>query len=52
LRCHRLLVMPKAASKSDRRHSDDDCNGENSAHRKIPLFAPAKDHKPYRGVRL
>jgi hypothetical protein len=33
LRLHRLLVMPKAASKSDRRHGDDDCNGEKSAHR-------------------
>jgi len=33
LRLHRLLVMPKAPSKSDRRHGDDDCNGEKSAHR-------------------
>jgi hypothetical protein len=36
LRLYRLLVMPKAPSESDRRHADDDCNGEKAAHRKAP----------------
>jgi hypothetical protein len=33
LRLNRLLVMPEAPSKSDRRHGDDDGNGEKGAHR-------------------